>query len=289
MGGKTLLAVVGVLLSLSLLFNLSVIMRSLPEALKAAVLPLAPLRLILLMTAVCIALGGCFGLFSVARIHSVFVPVSIFFLVVMFLLLIPEADSTSIFPILGKGTYNIFIKGLPSVSMFSDMIFLFILLPECESYVSAKRASKKALIISSVINILIMLFYNLIYSYPSSEEFLLPLYQMTRLIKIGDFFQRLEAFFEFVRSFGALLYSSLCLYCISRIFSSGFGIKYNKPLIPCFTVLACGLSLLPKSYVRFVDIQNASFFALIPICFILPLILILIKIKRDIKQREAEK
>lgn len=289
LGGKPLLTVVGTVLWIVLLINLSFIMRALPESLKTVVLPLTPLRLILLMSAVCIAFGSFFGLFSIARIHSVFVPVSVFFLFIMFLLLLPETESSNIFPILGKGTYNIFIGGLPFVSLFSDMILLFILLPQCESYVVVKKASKKALIISSVINIMIMLFYNLIYAYPLAEEFLLPIYQMTRLIKIGDFFQRLEAFFEFIRSFGVLLYASLYLYCISRVFADSVYIKYNKPLIPCFAVLASALSLIPKSYMGLVDIQNISYFLTIPVCFFLPLILILLKIKRDIKERKESK
>lgn len=288
-GGRGLKIIVGIILCAVLLFNSSLTMRSLPESIKTVLLPLAPMSMLLLIFGVAIAFGAYMGIFSIARIHALYIPLSAFFLVSFFVLVSPNIDMTNIYPLLSEGTYNIFIKGLPSVSMFSDMIVLFILLPLCNNYDRAKKASHRALIISSIINILIVLFYNLIYSYPSSMEFMLPVYQMTRLIKIGDFFQRLEALFEFVWSFAVLLYSSLYLFVLCYIWKETFDLKYYKPLVLPFAIIMCAVSYLPSSTVKTSGLQNVSSLFFIPVSFILPILLVLLfskkKRTRDTKQR----
>ena len=273
-GGRGLKIVVGVLLSAVLLFNSSLTMRALPESVKTVLLPLTPMSLLILILGIAVAFGAYMGIFSIARIHAVYIPVALVFLALFFVLLFPDTDITNLFPLLGEGTYNIFIKGLPSLSIFSDVIVLFVLLPFCNNYDRVRKSSHKAVIISSVINILIVLFYNLIYSYPTSEEFMLPVYQMTRLIKIGDFFQRLEALFEFVWSFAVMLYSSLYLFVLCYIWKETFDLKYYKPLVLPFSIIMCATAYLPSSTVKMAGMQNISSLISIPVIFILPGVLV---------------
>ena len=256
-------------------------MRALPESVKTVILPLTPMRLILLVMALGVMFGAYMGIFSIARIHAIYIPFSAAILISLFVLLIPDTDITNLFPILGKGTYNIFIKGLPSVSIFSDMIILFLILPLCKNYETVKSSAKKALIISSLFNVLIVLFYNLSYSYPSSEEFLMPVYQMTSLIKIGDFFQRLEAFFEFVWSIGILLYSSLYLFVLAWIFKETFNLKYHKPLILPFLIIMSAISFFPSSSVKMLTLQNISSILTIPSAFFIPLFIVSVYSKKQ--------
>ena len=282
-GGKWLKIIVGIALTALLLFNASLTMRNLPESIKTVLLPLTPMRLILLIMALAVAFGAYMGIFSIARIHSIIIPASGVFLALFIILLLPNADITNLFPILGEGTYNIFVEGLSSLGIFTDVIILFILLPMCKNHERVKSAAHSALIISSIINVLIVLFYNLVYSYPSSREFMFPVYQMTRLIKIGDFFQRLEAFFEFIWSLDVLLYSSLYLFCFCRIWQEAFDLKYYKPLILPFCVIMSAVSFLPSSTVTMLSMQRISSLILIPTTFLIPTILVLIFNKKKLR------
>lgn len=286
-GGRGLKIVVGIILCASLLFNSSLTMRALPESIKTVLLPLTPMSLLILLLGVAILFGAYMGIFSIARIHAIYIPVALISLAVFLIMLFDDIDITNLFPVLGEGTYNIFVDGLSSVSIFSDVIVLFVLLPLCGNYERVKKASHKALVISSVINVLIVLFYNLIYSYPSSKEFMLPVYQMTRLIKIGDFFQRLEALFEFVWSFAVLLYSSLYLFVLCYIWKEIFDLKYYKPLVLPFTIIMCATAYLPSSTVKMAGIQNVSSLVSIPVSFILPIVIIFWYTKK--KSRDTKK
>ncbi len=279
-GGRGLKIIVGILLSAVLLFNSSLTMRFLPESIKTVLLPLTPMSLLILILGIAIALGAYLGIFSIARIHAIYIPIALVVLAIFLILLFPDIEITNLYPILGEGTYNIFVDGLSSLSIFSDVIVLFVLLPLCDNYDRVRKASHRALLISSVINILIVLFYNLIYSYPSSKEFMLPVYQMTRLIKIGDFFQRLEALFEFVWSFAVLLYSSLYLFVLCYIWKEIFDLKYYKPLVLPFSIIMCATAYLPSSAVKMSGIQNVSSLISIPVSFILPIIIVFFYTKK---------
>lgn len=288
-GGRPLKIIVGVLLSVVLLTNSSITTRTLPELIKSTLLPLAPMRFLLILLGISIAIAAYTGIYSIARIHALFIPATAIVFVGMLVFLLPSIESNNIFPILGTGTYNIFVKGLDSLSIFSDTILLFVLIPFTRSYDDSKRAGLWGIITGAIVSTLIVFFYNLSYSYPASEEYILPVYQLTRLIKVGDFFGRLEAFFAFVWSISMMLYSALYLFVICYIWKETFNLKYYKQLVFPFIVIFIASSYLPSSTPDLTTAAtNISLFT-IPVCLGLPIIIALalrVKLKRQNKNQK---
>lgn len=231
-GGKPFKTIVGLSVIAVLFLGLAGTLRSYLEMVKMVLLPNTPIEIILGIFAVVIGLTAYAGLESIARIHSLFVPVVLAILGAFFVFLFPHIKITNIFPIMGKGTYNIFVRGIENIDLFDDFLILNLLLPYIKNADRAKKAGKRAIIISSVVAFFVLLLYCLVYPYPSSEKFLVPIYQLTRLVGIGDFFQRFEAFFEFVWSFSVFLYSALYTLTICIVLKDTFNLKYEKPLIP---------------------------------------------------------
>ena len=288
-GGGVLKAIIGIIITITLLANMSIIVRALPESIKTVLLPLTPMRYIILLLTVATALGTYFGLYSIARIHSLFMPIAALIFIAMILLLIPNIDINNIFPILGKGTYNIFIKGIEGIGIFSDILILYLIIPYAKNFDDVRKSGFKAILVSSLIAVIIVLFYNMTYGYPASEDFVLPVYQITRLIKIGDFFQRLEAFFEFVWSISIMLYVSLYLFVICDVWKEIFNLKYYKVLILPFSIIFSALSFLPSSTVQLNDLGKFISIVTIPVCLILPALMGVgckIKINADKKQNK---
>ena len=235
-GGKALKAITGVLITFALFVNLASTVRSFPEMVKMVLLPKTPIEVIVLIFAVVAGIAAFGGIDSIARIHAIFVPIVLGILAVFFVFLLPHIKLYNIFPILGKGTYNIFGKGTLFLDFFDDILILNLLLPHLKNMNEAKKAGFRAIIISGAAAILITLLYCLVYPYPASQNSLIPVYQLTRLVGIGDFFQRFEAFFEFIWSFCILLYSSLYLAVIANVWKESFDLKYATPLI--FPIIA---------------------------------------------------
>ena len=286
-GGKSMKKTVGVLVSISLGLNLASTMRSYPETVKMVLLPNTPLELILIIFAVTVSVAALGGVEAIARIHSIFVPIVSVILTVFFVLLLYHAKIYNIFPILGKGTLNIFVKGIGSIDFFNDILILNLLLPKIQNIKEAKRSGFTAIIVSGADMVFVLLLYCLIYPNPSSEKNLVPIYQLTRLVEVGDFFQRFEAFFEFVWSFSILLYSSLYIWLICDVWRESFDLEYEKPLIfPMMaTVTILSFKLHTMHRLLFDDKFLSGFVSFIS--FVLPVIIpVLYKIKMTKKGNE---
>lgn len=276
LGGKPLKAFMGVLLSVALFFNLANTIRSFPEMVKMVLLPNTPIEIIILIFAVTAGIAAYAGLNAIARIHSIFIPIVLGIMILFFIFMLPHTELYNIFPVLGKGTQNIFIKGMSGINLFEDVIVLNILLPYLESLKEAKKAGYISIIISGIVAFLELLTYCLVYPYPASEKFLVPIYQLTRLIGIGDFFQRFEAFFEFIWSFSVFLYLALYILVMCYVWKECFDLKYEKPIIFPMIALCVMLSFSsPGMHELLVSYRILSLY-IIFMAFLVPIIMPLI-------------
>ena len=236
-GGNALKIFTGIFISIALFLNLASTMRSYPELVKMVLLPNTPIELILLFFSLTVAVSAFGGLEAIARIHAIFIPILLVILALFFVFLFPHMEIYNIFPIFGKGASKIFLTGLEGFDFFDDLIIYNLLISYARNFDEAKKSGIKGLLISIVAGFFILLSYCLVYPYPSSQNFIIPVYQLTRLVGIGDFFQRFEAFFLFVWSFSILLYSALYIRILCMVWRDCFNLKYEKPIIfPMMTV-----------------------------------------------------
>ena len=269
-GGKGLRIAVGIILILVLGLNMAVNIRFFPESVNEILLPETPMEVILLLFAICIAFGAYMGIDSIARIHAIFLPVAALFFLFFLILLLPHLEVTNMYPILGTGTYNIFAGGLEEMRMFADIILLNVLLPFCKNRKEAMASGYRAIIISGIIGTLITGMYVMTFPYPASTVFITPLYMMSRLLRIGRYFQRLEAFFEFIWSIAMLLYASLYLFAICHIWKETFQLRYYRPVIFPMVTLIVMLSLVPATIVELYNTNFVSKWIIYPLAFVLP-------------------
>lgn len=279
-GGKPLKAVVGLIVSGVLLLNIVPIIRNYPDMVKLVLLPNTPIEMILLIFTVVIGIAVYVGMDAIARIHAIVVPIVLIIMAAFYIFLIPHVKVYNLFPILGNGANRIFGKGLLGIEFFDDILVLNLLLPYMQNADDAKKTGYRAIIISSALAIIMILIYGLIYPYPSSGKFIAPIYQLTRLVGIGDFFQRFEAFFEFVWSLGVFLYLSFYISVICMVWKESFDLKYERPLIYPITALAAILAFNVKDTQEI--ILEYWYFAagMLSVIFILPIIIpVIYKIK----------
>ena len=188
------------------------------------------------------------------------------------LFLTPDFELSNLLPILGNGAKNIFVDGLSSLSLFGDLFIIFFLLPFThEENVIKKGGLRAILLIGSVLTVTLLI-YGGIFPYPASSEFIMPLFQLTRTIEIGDFFGRLEAFFELIWALSFLVYASLSIYNLSIIFKKTFDLKYEKPIILPMTIIAISVGFFQPSIVKLIEGNKNYSFIIIGALFLFPLI-----------------
>ncbi len=271
-GGKPLKIVVGMIVFALLLINFSSIVRIFPESVKSVLLQDFKIEVIVIAFVVAIAIGAYIGIQSIAKINYIFMPTAGAVLLAFLLLLIPYYRFSNLMPIFGEGYKSIFLKGFNTVSLFSDMLFLNIFLPYCENVGEAKKSGTKALLISALIAVGILAAYCLVYPYPASKEFMIPVYQLARIIHLSSFFSRFEALFQFAWSILILLYSSIYVYAMCYVWQITFNLKFYRPLIFPIVLISSVIAMIPSSMLDLINTEEIKSLIVYPAAFLLPII-----------------
>lgn len=269
-GGERFRILVGTVFSVVLIINLAINIRIFSESVRTVLLPNTPTSMVMLFFVIAVSIGAYSGIYSICRIHSLFMPVAALVMVIFFIMLIPDMNLTNIFPFAGTGTYNIFINGLESISLFGDLMIIYIIMPFCNNKRDIKTSISYSFLTAGAASSLMLLVYSLVYPYPISGEFIIPVYQLARIVNIGHYFQRFEAFFEFIWSIAMMLYCSFYLFTICYCFTETFKTKFYKELIIPVAFLAASLGFIPTNFVNFLDKGHKIDGILFPFIYAVP-------------------
>jgi len=282
--GKLLRIPAGIILTGVVLLSVSLVVRTYPETVKIILLQRTPFEIIIFIFSVAAFIGAYLGIEAIGRITTLFLPIASAVLIFCLIFLVPHMNIYNIFPLFGKGIKNIFTDGLIILSAFSDITVIFALSVKADKKETVKSINK-AIIIMGTIMTVILLVYGLCFPEEVSGNFLMPVYQLTRIIQIGDFFGRFEAFFEFVWSVSVLLYLSSYLYILAIIWKDTFKIKYYKPLLLPVLIIVLVFSIGEKSMVEFNKNFTAYSVTIATAGFLLPAVVGMI-CKKSLKERQ---
>ncbi len=281
-GGRYFKAFVGLVIIALLMMNIAPMVRAFPEAIKTALLQNTPMLIIVSLLAIAVAVGAGFGIDALGRTASVFLPVAGIFVLGFFIMLAPYYKVTNLFPF---SLTDVLVRGSSSLSVFADIFVLNLLLPYAEDMKAIKKSGMTAIIIGGITGFLIVLAYCLVYPYPSSARFIVPMYQLSRVVRIGTYFQRLESIFEFVWSISILIYTSIYLFVMSDTFKHSFGLKHYKPVVFPVLVILLRLVFWEESYT---DALRSNFVVsaiMYPVFYILPLLFGLLYLAKERRRK----
>ena len=256
LGGKWLKIVVGLLVFVVLSLNILSVVRIFPEIIRLVLLQSTFVEIIALAFIFVIILGALCGIDSIARVHEFFLPVAGIAFVAFLLMLIPNLNPENLFPIFGEGIYNITVKGSVSLAVFNDLLLLNVLIPYTKTSEIYAKAGMRAIITGGIYCFFVILFYAMSYAYPSSTKLIIPIYQLERVINLGDFFSRLESIFQFIWSISILLYTIMYVCVLSLVWKETFDLSHSKPLISPIIVFIAGIATIPVSLDKMIEIER---------------------------------
>lgn len=273
LGGAPMRIVVGIMVFAALFANFFTFVRIFPEVIRLVLLQTTYVELIGLLFAVGVLLGAYCGIEAVARISELTLAGNGIVFLVFIVMLIPTMKIENALPILGGGAYALFIQNIPFVSVFSDLLLLNLLMPHMQNSFDYRRAGMRAVILGGFCAVLIVAAYCFSYVYPVTENYLMPVYQLERLIHLGNFFSRLEAVFQLVWSVSILLYASLYLAVMADVWKETFGLRESKPLLPAIMAAVVGAAFIPSDLLMAVAAETVVNRWLFIPAFALPLFL----------------
>lgn len=248
------------LLSIALILGIHIItLREFGEDIKVITLNISPISFIISFFIVGIIFAAFVGIEAIVRLHAIMVPTIIIGYIIIVVGVSPYIELVNLTPILGNGLNEIFLKGSVKLSIFTALIYLFIIAPFLKTHESFKTVGFTGLGISALLLISSVLTFLSVEAYPAANESFLPIYQLARLINYGRFFQRIEPVFVFIWAASALLYLGAGLFFSTYVFQRTFKLKYYKPLIFPFVIIMFSLSLLPQSLISSIEIEAKYF------------------------------
>ncbi len=244
-GGKWLRIATGIFTFIVIFANIITIFREFPDIIRLVLLQKTYSEFIVTAFYITVAIGAFCGVEAVGRVSSIFLPVCGAVFVAFLIMLIPSYDIENISPIFGNGAAATLGKGVSSLSVFSDLILINMLLPHIKRKCDYKKCGLKAVLISGICCTLIVLAYSLCYPYPSSVDFLIPVYQLERFVNLSSFFSRFEAVLQMFWTIILLLYAVLNVSVLSEVLQSTFGTKNEKIYIIPITAMIAAVTMTP--------------------------------------------
>lgn len=230
-----------------LTFSSAFILNEFSHLTKLIAFPTAPLWFVALFLVIAALTGSLSGGIGLLRISKFIAP---FLLATMLLLLISvlcQSDFLNLFPVLGTGIENTLGKGLSGITLYSDILLVFMINPSSGSSASTRNAVLTASVIAAIINILAILTFTAKIPYPLSLDGDFPMYLLLKEVYYGRFFQRIDALFLLASSLCGMFSLSLNFYLITKVLAQCFDIThYQATLFPVAVIMfLLGLGCLP--------------------------------------------
>lgn len=261
----------------------TLVMRNLGDFLTASMFPETPIPAIHFVYLLIVLIGVRYGLSNIARTMDIFYPLTCLLFIVFALLLIPDVDFKQIQPVLRSGIGPIFNAAYSYISFpYLEFVLFLIILPHVDDQKAGGKAFIKGTVLGGFVLLILTILCLLVMGSEMTASNLYASFELAKIIKIGDFIQRVEviiAVIWFVTIFCKLI---ICFYMTIQSFSQSFNLGDYRPLVfPMGMILyAISIILVPDmgyflAFVRYVWTICSVIFGLG-----LPLLLLLVAIVR---------
>ncbi|MDT0121396.1 endospore germination permease [Paenibacillus sp. RRE4] len=242
-------AVISVFYIFYFLISTSTFIREMGDFLATDILRNSPLWILHLTFIIALAWGLRSGLPNIGRSAEVLLPLVFLFLIILTLCLLPKAELDNIKPILGRGLLDPF-KGFIAVLTYPycELCIFMMLLPYTEQRSHLKRDFLLMGMIGGLMLTLILSMCLLIMGPFMTQHYWFTSFNLSRLINIGNFLQRIEAIMASVWVIAVFFKSVLFFYGFVLGLAHLFRLSsYRNLILPAaFLILSCSILIAPN-------------------------------------------
>lgn len=148
------------------------------------------------------------------------------FAIVVFTALLPYADFTNFFPLLGNNDF--YIKALWCFNFFSDFYMFILIMPYLENREKALKTGLTAILITTLLSL--MLIASSVMTIPQGVKFFSPFYYMVSFLAGSRSAVNFVKILKLIFLLNFLLYFSTAIAFASHSLKKGFSLKYEKEI-----------------------------------------------------------
>lgn len=248
LGGKVFKNIIGIIFILHFMVTSSILLRGFCESLKIIYYPMTNIIFIIAMFIIALCIANRLDFNASLKTNLLVLPLVLASIVFLFFANMNKFVPERMFPIFGDGLFNTFVLGLENLAAFEGIILLYFLPPFLKQPEKMKKIALISIGLSSIYLILCVSTLLFMFSFFIDANEISPLYNATRYIEFGNFFQRLESIFLLIWILAFACYLSIISKFSMHIFKKLTNIETKKPLVDIFGILILGISLIPKNY-----------------------------------------
>lgn len=287
LGGKVFRNIVGIIFISYFIISSSILLRNFCESLKIIYYPMTNIVFIVLMFIIALCIANRLEFSATLKTNTLIIPLVLISIIFLFFANMNKFTPERIFPLLGDGLYQTFGLGLINLSAFGGIAYLYFLPPLLKEPKKMKKIYLISIGVSAIYLILCVSTLLFMFSFFIETNEITPLYNATRYIEFGSFFQRLEAVFLLIWILAFACYLSIATKFSMRIFQKITKIENKNELIDIFGLLIFGIAMLPKNYAISEKFETKIYpYLVLGIVFAFSLIILVIA---NLKKRKKQK
>lgn len=247
LGGTWLRNAIGITFIIYFILTSSVLLRDFCESIKIIYYPITNITFIVAFVVIAVCIANSLNFNATIKTNRIILPLALISIVFLFITNINNFRPQRIFPILGSGFFNTFILGLSNIASFGGIAYLYFLPPLLKNPTDFKKIAVTSMITTTVYLIFTVATLLFIFSFFLNISEISPLYNATRYIEFGSFFQRLESVFLLIWILVFTCYLSISLKMATYIFQKLTNLNDSKTLVPILGLLTFGISIIPNN------------------------------------------
>ncbi len=249
--GKSL----GLGFSAFILYYSAMSLREFLELLKAYVLPYTPPSLIFASFICVTILLAYLGFEVIARVSYISIYPVLIGLGILLILASTYYKVDNIKPFFGYGLNTTMYNGVMRSSAYAEVMLLAVAMNTLKDTKTFKKAGYISLVFGGAFFSICLLLYVMAFSYTIGSENLSGMFQLSRIIYLSRFVQRVESLFLFIWVISSVVTVSISFYMSMATYCKVFDIPSQKPLVYVFGILLFTLAILPKNLSEVIEIH----------------------------------
>jgi len=227
--------------------NSALLLRQYAEYSLISALPKVNFQLMIVWYAVTVGILCYLGIEAICRTGYIMLPLLVSGLMLVFVSVSPFYMVYNLMPWQGNGIMPAIHAGIHGVGFGVGIIALAVL---SSAFQNAKTIKSIAMYVTGgvvVLRIMFILSYTMVFGIGAGTEKVMPLFELTRLVYLNQYVQRIEALFIVVWVIIGLLSITVFLYIGLYLIVMLLKLPTLRPIVPLGVIIVADLAMLPSN------------------------------------------
>lgn len=227
--------------------NSALLLRQYAEYTLITALPRAEFQLVILWYVVSVGIICYLGIEAVCRAGYIMLPFVVVGILVVFVFVSPFYIAYNLTPWQGNGIMKAVQSGITGIGFNIGVLSLIFLSSAFQNTKTIKTIAMYALGGSLLLRIVYMFVYILVFGVNAGGEKAMPFFELTRLVYLNQYFQRIEALYIMVWVIVGLLSIAASLYIGLYLIMALLKLPTLRPIVPLGVIIVANLAMLPPN------------------------------------------